>query len=54
MNEELEKQFEVMEKYLRPEAEIHKSVINFTKLMKMFYEYIKEKSKETDERKGSF
>lgn len=54
MDLELEKQFEVMEKFLRPEAVVHDAVIQFTKLMKMNYEYMKAKSQVTNERTGCF
>jgi hemerythrin len=54
MDKELEKQFEVMDRYLRPEAEVHTAVIELKKLMKMFYEYMKVKFKETNERTRCF
>jgi hypothetical protein len=54
MDEELEKQFELMDQHLRPDCEVRSAVIQLKKLMKMFYEYMKVKFKESDERTGCF
>ncbi len=59
MDAELERQFELMDRHLRPEAEVHTAVIQFTKLMRMHYEYMKKVSiltsaKVSDERTGCF
>ena len=59
MDEELEKMFDLMDKHLRPESEVHTAVINFKKLMRMHYEYTKAVFKEMEakgknERTGCF
>jgi hypothetical protein len=46
MDKDLEKQFELMKWHLKPEANVHNAVIEFTKLMKMFYEYLEQKKHE--------
>lgn len=59
MDRNLEKQFHLMEWYLRSDNSVHEALIEFTKLMKMMYEYIKKDKverhcNETDERTGCF
>lgn len=59
MEKEIGKQFEVVERLLRQEAEVHAACIEFTKLMRMMFEYINKKNierycNETDERTGCF